>query len=174
MAGIPDCVRQYHASFSIGGNNLDGLAVGCTHDIAGALRLAVRHILRAGQHADNVAFQAQTCDGTHSAEHSARTCHIVLHLAHVVIRLNGNTAAVEGDALAYEGCIGSVTVAVVAQGNEARRVMTALTYCQQCMHASCFHQGFVHNGNFQRQFLPQLQGIFGHGLRCYHVARVIH
>ena len=52
--------------------------------------------------------------------------------------------------------------------------MTALTYCQQCMHASCFHQGFVHNGNFQRQLLPQLQGIVGHGLRCYHVTGVIH
>ena len=52
--------------------------------------------------------------------------------------------------------------------------MTALTYCQQCMHASCFHQGFVHNSNFQRQLLPQLQGIIGHGLRCYHVTGVIH
>ena len=52
--------------------------------------------------------------------------------------------------------------------------MTALTYCQQCMHASCFHQGFVHNSNFQRQLLPQLQGIVGHGLRCYHVTGVIH
>ena len=58
LAGIPDCVRQHHASFRIGGNNLDGLAVGCTHDVAGALRLAVRHIFRAGQHTDNVAFQA--------------------------------------------------------------------------------------------------------------------
>ena len=52
--------------------------------------------------------------------------------------------------------------------------MTALTYCQQCMHASCLHQGFVHNSNFQRQRLPQLQGIIGHGLRCYHVTGVIH
>ena len=52
--------------------------------------------------------------------------------------------------------------------------MTALTYCQQCMHASCFHQCFIHNGNFQRQLLPQLQGIVGHGLRCYHVTGVIH
>ena len=52
--------------------------------------------------------------------------------------------------------------------------MTALTYCQQCMHASCLHQGFIHNSNFQRQLLPQLQGIIGHGLRCYHVTGVIH
>ena len=47
--------------FRIGGNNLDGLAVGCTHDVAGALRLAVRHILRTGQYTDNVAFQATCC-----------------------------------------------------------------------------------------------------------------
>ena len=52
--------------------------------------------------------------------------------------------------------------------------MTALTYCQQCMHASCLHQGFVHNSNFQRQLLPQLQGIVSQGLRYYHVTGVIH
>ena len=52
--------------------------------------------------------------------------------------------------------------------------MTALTYCQQCVHASCFHQSFVHDGNFQRQLLPQLQGIVSHGQRCYHVAGIIH
>ena len=48
--------QQFFASFRIGGNNLDGLTVGCTHDVAGALRLAVRHIFRAGKYADNVAL----------------------------------------------------------------------------------------------------------------------
>src|SRR3546814_18109715 len=71
-------------------------------DITGALGIAAGHILHESANAHDMRVRLASGEGLHRAHDSSRAAHVPLHVLHARGRLDGNTASVEGHALADE------------------------------------------------------------------------
>ena len=82
-------------------------------------------------------LRLQLRDGAHRANHGRAAGHVVLHLLHVVGRLDGDAAGVEGDALAHQAEYGAVlrrAGRLVAQHDERGRLGGALGHAEEGAH----------------------------------------
>src|SRR3546814_12218673 len=70
------------------------------YDISGALGIAAGHILHEPADAHDMRVRLASGEGLHLAHDSGRAAHVPLHVLHARCRLDGNTARVEGPALA--------------------------------------------------------------------------
>src|SRR3546814_2657936 len=78
----------------------DGLPRQGGDDITGALGIAAGHILHEPADAHDMRVRLASGEGLHRAHDSGRAAHVPLHVLHARGRLDGNTAGVEGHALA--------------------------------------------------------------------------
>ena len=99
---IPDGVAENQPALGIGVQHFDRLAFGARQDVARLDRLAARHVFGHRNHADAAHGRAKARDGTHRGKNGCAAGHVVLHLVHVLGRLDRDAAGVERDALANQ------------------------------------------------------------------------
>ena len=95
-------VGEHEASFGIGVDDLDVLAVRRLHDVARLHRFAGRHVRRRANETHDVDRKFQPADRFHRPEHAGRAAHVELHPLHALRRLDGDAAAVEAESFADE------------------------------------------------------------------------
>ena len=71
------------------------------HHVAGPGRAGVGHVLGASHQADDAAGRFELAEGFEQAHDRGRAAHVALHFPHPGGGLDGDPAAVEGDALAH-------------------------------------------------------------------------
>jgi hypothetical protein len=121
--GVVQAVGEDESAFGVGIHDLDGLTGHGGDDVAGFEGFAVGHVLAGADDADDSDVGLELGDGAHGADHGSRAGHVVFHLVHVVGGFDGDTAGVEGDALADESHDGAVSCGVcglVAHDDEGR------------------------------------------------------
>src|SRR6185437_4765400 len=75
---VPEHIGQYETPFRIGVDDLDGLTGHRGDDIAGTLRIAVRHVLDQADGADGIHFRLPGGERMHQADHAGRPAHVTL------------------------------------------------------------------------------------------------
>ena len=125
-SGIGQGIGQDQASLGIGVDDLDGLAVHGGDDVAGLVSTATGQVLGSGHEAHHVQGQFELADGEHGPQDGGAAAHIAAHAVHLLGRLEGDAARVEGDPLADEdNGIEIVPARVVLHDNKGGRLVTA-------------------------------------------------
>ena len=118
---------------------------------------AARHVLAGRDQADDVELRLQLGDGAQRAEHAGGAAHVELHLVHLGAGLERDAAGVEGDALADQHhrrlALGR---AVVAQHDEARRLVRALRHREERAHAELLDLLAVEHLDLEAERLAEL------------------
>ena len=115
---VGEGVGQDQAPLGVGVIHLHGLAIQLGDDVAGLDRASARHVLRRGDHRQQVDRHLQLGDRRHGLEDHRSPGHVHLHLVHGLRRLDGDPAAVEGDALADKSECLPIASALVAQHDQ--------------------------------------------------------
>ena len=138
---VPEHVGQHQAAFGVGVDDLDGLARHRGDDIAGALRVAVGHVLDQADGADRVDLGLARGQRMHQPDHAGRAAHVALHVLHAGGALDRNAAGIEANALADEGDrLLAFLAAVPAHDHGAARLRGALRDAEQRAHAELRHR----------------------------------
>ncbi len=118
LAGVGNAVGQDEAAFGIGVDDLDGLA-GTSEDrdmavctSPGFCAVPEGMFSAAQTMAMTADFGLEQRDGAHGCNHGSAAGHIVLHLLHIVGRLDGDAAGIKGDAFADEAEDGAILSSV--------------------------------------------------------------
>ena len=117
----------------------------------------------------------QLGDGAHGADHRRAAGHVVLHLLHAVGGLDGNTAGIEGDALADQSQV-SAALRVrgpVTQHDQHRRFGAADGHAEQRTHAEFLHGIAIQDFALQSEFRRHLSRGIGHGERRQPIGRLV-
>jgi hypothetical protein len=106
------------------------MAIHRGHDIAGALRIRVRHVLGRGNDTDDVALRLVVAERTvtqrmEQTHDRAGATHVVTHFIHAPRRLHANATAVERQALADDTDVALGTRRFVFEYDQLRRLDTA-------------------------------------------------
>ncbi len=64
--------------------------------------MAIGHIFRAGQQADQIDRQLQLQGGDKGTEYRSGTTHVIFHFIHASARFEADATAIEGDAFAHQ------------------------------------------------------------------------
>jgi len=110
-------VGEHEAPLGVGVEDLDGGAVGHPHHVTRAIAGAADGVLRQRDHRGDAVRQLGFRGGEGRGQHGRSPGHVRLHRDHGVAVLDGQTAGVEGDALADEN-----RVAAPSQGPGGRVV----------------------------------------------------
>ena len=156
--GIGERVAQYQAALGIGVEYLDGFAGHAGDHVARFGGTAAGHVFSGGHDTHHVDRQLQLGDRAQRAKHAGGTAHVEFHLVHLGARLDGNAAAVEGDALADQH-IGLLAgfAALVVHDHQLGRLVAAGGHRQQRAHAQLFHFLFFQHADTELGLLaPQL------------------
>ena len=168
-----DHVGEHEPAFRVGVDDLDGLARHRGDDVAGALRVAVRHVLDQADRADRVDLGLAAGERVHQPDDAAGPRHVALHVLHAGGRLDRDAAGVEAHALADEGDRRrSLLAAVPAHHHEAAVVRGALPDAEQRAHAELAHRLDVENLDADAE-LAQGRGAAGELGRIEHVRRLV-
>src|SRR5205807_2666342 len=131
---------EHEPALGVGVDDFDGLAGHRSDDIAGALGIAVRHVLDQTDCADRVDLGLAAGERPHEADHAGCARHVALHVFHAGCRLDRDAAGVEAYALADEGDGRRTFLAAVpAHHHEAAVLPRALPDTQQRAHAELAH-----------------------------------
>ncbi len=103
IAGIPQHIGEDEPAFGIGIDDLDGLSGHRGDDVAGALGIAVGHVLDEPDHPHGVDLRLAPGEGVHQADDAGGSRHVALHVLHPGGRLDRYAPGIEADALADEG-----------------------------------------------------------------------
>ena len=171
----PEHISEHKAALGVRVDDLNGLPGQRLHDVAGALRLAVRHVLDEADGADHVHLGLARGQRVHEADDAGGARHVALHVLHAAGRLDGNAARVERDALADErhralvGLLGPVP----AHDDAAALVDRPLPDAQKRIHAKLLHRLHVEDLHLDANLL-KLAGPTGEFLGMQHVGRLVH
>src|SRR6266851_1420548 len=141
---VVEHVGEHQPAFRIGIDDLDGLARHRLDDVAGPLRLAVRHVLHEPDRADRVDLRLAGGQRLHQSDHAGGARHVALHVLHVGGRLDRNAAGIEAHALADErNRRGAALAALPAHHHHATVVRGTLADAEQRVHAELRHRADV-------------------------------
>src|SRR6185437_8239028 len=144
LGRVPERVGQHEPSFGVGIDDLDGLPRHRRDDIAGALRIAVGHVLDHADDAHGVDLGLARGEHLHKADHAGCARHVALHILHAAGRLDRNAAGIETYAFADKGDRRVVfLVTVPAHDNHAAVAARALPNAEQRTHAELLHRLYV-------------------------------
>src|SRR5262249_22492263 len=99
---IGQAVGEDEATFGVGVDDVDGLAGHGGEDVGWLVGLAGWHVLSGADDGEDLDRWLELGDGAHGSNHGRASGHVVLHLLHVVGRLDGDAASVKGNAFADE------------------------------------------------------------------------
>ena len=102
-------------------------------DVARLDRGARRHVLGAGNEPDHVNRRLEPAQHLEGAEHGGGAGHVVLHVLHVLRRLDRDAAGIEGDTLPHQHDRRAIG-ALVLQHDEPRLLGAALRHREQRAH----------------------------------------
>ena len=170
---VGECVAEDESAFGIRIEDLDGLARHAGHDVPGFVGVAVGHVLRRGDDADQVDRQAQLAGRKHGPEDTGAAAHVVLHLVHVRGRLDRDAAGVEGEALADQhDRLGVGLPAAVVHDDELGRLATPARDREEGAHLELLHVGLFEDLGLQPLVtLAELGGLLGQIGRGADIAR---
>jgi hypothetical protein len=140
---VHERVGQQQSALGVGVGDLDRGPVHGADHVARLERLAADHVLRTRDEADEAERQVERGERGEHADHRRRTAHVVLHLVHLLARLERHATGVERDALADEHHRGHRATAlagrILDELDEARRVGAAATDGERAAHAQALH-----------------------------------
>ena len=175
---VGEGVAQHQPALGVGVEDLHGLAGQGFDDVPGAGGFAVGHVFRRRHHGHQVDRQPQLADRLHRPEYAGGAAHVVLHLVHAGAGLQGDTAGIEGNALADQGhrLAGG---ALVVHHDQAALAAAALGHGAKRAHAHLFRLGVADHlhGQLFLVILAELAGAPGQVLRVAivgrHVAQIL-
>ena len=136
MGGVGEGVAQDQAAFGIGVEDFDGGAVHSGYDVAGLVGGGIGHVFAGGGDGDEVDGQFGAGGGNEGADYAGGAAHVEFHFVHFSTGLEGNAAAVEGYAFAYQNNGRGVFIgrAEVGKLDEARLLGAAFGYRPERTH----------------------------------------
>ena len=159
FARVANAISKNQPAFGVGIDNLNRFSRHGHLHIARLLRASTRHVFRGGNHGDHRHAGFQRRNRAHRTEHGGTAAHVVLHLLHVIGRLNRYAAGIERHSFAHKPQhwpAGPHIFGRVAQHNHARGFHAALRYADQRSHFQFGDFPFVENFHCEA-------GFFGHG-----------
>ena len=137
-------IAQHQPPFGVRIDDFDGLAAHGGDDVTRALRPPVGHVLDEPANAHDIGLGLAPGNRGHRTGNGAGTAHVPLHVFHTGRRFQGDTAGIEGDALADEHHrLVAFLAAHIFQREQAGGLFRAQADAQQRMHAELFHLRFV-------------------------------
>ena len=166
-------VGQHEPAFGVGIDDLDRLARHRFDDVAGTLRIAVRHILDQPDDADGVHLCLARGKRLHQSDDAGGARHVALHVLHAGSRLDRYAAGVEAHAFADERDRRIAFLAAIpAHHHDAAVARRALADAEQRVHAKLFHRLDVEHLDRDAELL-QRAGAAGEFFRVEDVGRLV-
>src|SRR6202022_3105407 len=139
-------VGEHQTALGVGVDDLDSLAGHRSYDIAGALGVAIGHVLDKADGTDHVELRLARRKRMHQSDNAGGAAHVALHVLHAARRLDGNAAGIEADALADKSHrLIAALAAVPAHDHGAPGMHRALGDAEQRTHSKFLHGFDVEN-----------------------------
>ena len=173
---VGEGVGEDQTSLGVGVDDLDALAVERRPHVAGAVRVAVGHVLGGGKDAVHLDVRLEARDDLHETDDVRRSAHVVLHLAHARGGLDRDAAGVERDALAHHhdaAAIGAVSRGDVGKVHHTRFMLAALADGLEQAHAALLDLAVVEDLDLEVLFLRHQLRRGGEGFGEKDVRRLV-
>ena len=149
-------ITQHQTAFSVGVEDLHGLAGQGLDDVARARCPAIGHVLCRCDDRNQVNRQIQLTDRFDAAEYAGGAAHVVFHLVHVGAGFQGDAAGIKGDAFAHQ-CHGALLggfAAFVFHDDDLPLALRAFGNSDESSHAHLFGLGLTDHFDGQLFILP--------------------
>ena len=141
---VVEKIGEDEPALGVGVDDLDGLAGHRGDDVAGTLRIGIRHVLDEADNADDIGLGLPLRQRGDGAGDGSGAAHVALHVLHAAGRLDGDAAGVEDDALADEDKrLGFRVGAGPAHDDDARRPGRALRNADERAHLEAANRPLV-------------------------------